>query len=270
MGFVQGNFNCDNTLIAGRTMDYGPFGWIEKFEMLWNMWAGGGDHFGFMNQPTAGGNNLKSLVEGGLSPIMDEAGKRELVSILQEYDQMQNTAMGDVFCRKLGLQSWDSAAKGLTQAALELMQDVKADYTIFWRQLSCVALDNNLSAASPAADLCSMMQSAIPACELSSKQGEISAWLQRWLRLLQQQGEEAGVSRAEAGRMMQQASPKYVPREWMLVDAYDAAVKGDYGLVHELHQLFERPYDEQPEFEAKYYKPASAEVAGNGGVAFMT
>ena len=50
-------------------------------------------------------DNLKSLVEGGLSPIMDEAGKRELVSILQEYDQMQNTAMGDVFCSKLGPQS---------------------------------------------------------------------------------------------------------------------------------------------------------------------
>lgn len=26
VGFVQGNFNSDNTLIGGRTMDYGPFG----------------------------------------------------------------------------------------------------------------------------------------------------------------------------------------------------------------------------------------------------
>ncbi len=35
-------------------MDYGPFGFIEKFEPLWNMWVGGGEHFGFLNQPAAG------------------------------------------------------------------------------------------------------------------------------------------------------------------------------------------------------------------------
>jgi uncharacterized protein YdiU (UPF0061 family) len=32
-------------------MDYGPFGFIEKYTPFWNMWKGSGDHFGFMNQP---------------------------------------------------------------------------------------------------------------------------------------------------------------------------------------------------------------------------
>ena len=26
VGFCQGNFNADNCLVGGRTMDYGPFG----------------------------------------------------------------------------------------------------------------------------------------------------------------------------------------------------------------------------------------------------
>lgn len=86
----------------------------------------------------------------------------------------------------------------------------------------------------------------------------------------------------------------------MLVDAYSAARSGDFSLVHELHQVhlrplpitciyppstlgnasgvnclcllqvFCHPYDEQPEFHDKYYKPAAAAIAGNGGVAFMT
>lgn len=30
-------------------MDYGPFGFIEKFTPFWNMWHNSGDHFGFMN-----------------------------------------------------------------------------------------------------------------------------------------------------------------------------------------------------------------------------
>ena len=36
VGFVQGNFNSDNCLVSGRTMDYGPFGFLEKYEPLWN------------------------------------------------------------------------------------------------------------------------------------------------------------------------------------------------------------------------------------------
>ena len=37
VGYCQGNFNSDNCLIAGRTTDFGPFGFIEKFKPLWNM-----------------------------------------------------------------------------------------------------------------------------------------------------------------------------------------------------------------------------------------
>lgn len=31
VGFVQGNFNADNCLLSGRTMDYGPFGFIDVY-----------------------------------------------------------------------------------------------------------------------------------------------------------------------------------------------------------------------------------------------
>lgn len=64
VGFVQGNLNSDNCLISGRTMDYGPFGFIDRFQVDsifflilcfkrksliatffkvdWQMWVGGG------------------------------------------------------------------------------------------------------------------------------------------------------------------------------------------------------------------------------------
>ena len=29
VGFSQGNFNADNCLVGGRTMDYGPFGALQ-------------------------------------------------------------------------------------------------------------------------------------------------------------------------------------------------------------------------------------------------
>ena len=31
VGFVQGNFNADNCLVSGNTMDYGPFGFLDVY-----------------------------------------------------------------------------------------------------------------------------------------------------------------------------------------------------------------------------------------------
>ena len=31
VGFVQGNMNSDNTLLSGRTVDYGPYGFLEDY-----------------------------------------------------------------------------------------------------------------------------------------------------------------------------------------------------------------------------------------------
>ena len=45
---------------------------------------------------------------------------------------------------------------------------------------------------------------------------------------------------------------RYVPREWMLAMGYEAAQKGDHSITQELFDLFAAPYDEQPDFEAKY------------------
>jgi uncharacterized protein YdiU (UPF0061 family) len=75
---------------------------------------------------------------------------------------------------------------------------------------------------------------------------------------------------------MKQQSPKYVPREWMLVHAYEKAIEGDNAPLLELYQLFKRPYDEQSaEIEAKFYVKAPIEIyqsnTGEGsGVQFMS
>eukprot|EP00965_Chrysotila_dentata_P196118 6177392-Pleurochrysis_carterae.AAC.2 len=42
----------------------------------------------------------------------------------------------------------------------------------------------------------------------------------------------------------------YIPREWMLVGAYEAAERGDYGKIEELALIFETPFDEHPEASA--------------------
>ena len=36
--FAQGNFNADNCLVGGRTMDYGPFGFLDAY-VSWHLHA---------------------------------------------------------------------------------------------------------------------------------------------------------------------------------------------------------------------------------------
>ena len=48
VGFCQGNFNADNCLVGARTMDYGPFGWMDEYDPLFAKWTGSGEIFFFV------------------------------------------------------------------------------------------------------------------------------------------------------------------------------------------------------------------------------
>ncbi|CAK0880826.1 unnamed protein product, partial [Prorocentrum cordatum] len=91
-------------------------------------------------------------------------------------------------------------------------------------------------------------------------------WLQRWLAALGEEGDLQG-----AAAQMRLASPKYVPREGILIEAYSAAERGDSAPLRSLQELFRRPYDEQPLWEDQYFKRRE-DVTGavRGGVDFMS
>jgi uncharacterized protein YdiU (UPF0061 family) len=62
VGYVQGNMNSDNTLAAGRTIDYGPFGWLERFDPTYQPFTSDLDgKFSFLNQPRAMAVNMAVL-----------------------------------------------------------------------------------------------------------------------------------------------------------------------------------------------------------------
>jgi hypothetical protein len=62
VGYVQGNMNSDNTLLGGRTVDYGPFGFLEKYQKLYQPFTGDSmGNFAFSRQPEAMRYNLEVL-----------------------------------------------------------------------------------------------------------------------------------------------------------------------------------------------------------------
>ena len=70
-------------------------------------------------------------------------------------------------------------------------------------------------------------------------------WLEKWWQRVDGKPNQAN---------MLQANPKYVLRNWMAQLAIDAAEQGDYTVCEELFNLLKHPYDEQSEFEEKWFQ----------------
>ena len=123
---------------------------------------------------------------------------------------------------------------GTAEAALELWAGANAlmtggdepyaDWTIFWRQLGAAARAPTVEAAFAALE---PAWYAAPPVALARRW---RAWLERWR------------NHEPDGEGMDAVNPVFVPREWMLVEAYEAAERGDGSLVDRLQAVFARPY----------------------------
>ncbi|GAB3012747.1 protein adenylyltransferase SelO [Bowmanella dokdonensis] len=248
VGYCQGNFNSDNCAGGGFTLDYGPFGFCERFEPMYQPWTGGGRHFSFLNQPTAAEKNFEMFCRS-LAPLLaQEPGKRqELDSIRSGFSTLMQQKMERMWASKLGLEVFDSE---LVISLLQLMVQTSVDYTIFFRELSGIP-----------ADLSGVSKSFYmpPTEELSTQWNK---WLKAWREQIEKQGDRQGTS-----IKMKRVNPKYSWREWLIVPAYRQAEKGNYALIEELQQVLTRPYDEQSaEVESKYYRLRPAEYFRAGGI----
>ena len=63
VGFVHGVMNTDNMSILGLTIDYGPYGWLEGFDLRWtpNTTDAQGRRYCYGNQPDIAQWNLTGL-----------------------------------------------------------------------------------------------------------------------------------------------------------------------------------------------------------------
>lgn len=259
VGFCQGNFNCDNCLIGGRTMDYGPFGFMDKFDPSFAKWVGSGDHYAFMNQDQAGLANLGTLASS-LEPALDDAGKQQLKALVLKSQSIMSNTMRAMWCRKLGLPDDSEAGNTLATDLRTLMSSSEVDYTLLFRQLAAVVYAEPSDEA-----LLEPLKVAFYTEPAGNLRERWAAWLRRWLAELSTQG-----SMSDAEVRLRSVNPKYILREYILVEAYSKASKGDFSMVEELYALIRRPYDEQPELESKYYRRAPDAALDKPGTAVMT
>ena len=247
---------------------------------------GSGQHYGFLNQPVAGLANYSILVMS-VAPIISGHTGKHMEEIVETWmrrakDVFQQKA-NETFRVKLGFKKDNDAVDHLWKEVEPLLRGSRVDWTLFWRQLTYVAQEFPDANSKDY----EVMMNVLEACEGTGKDRVLSdwspfyekmsdelrrmwiTWIKMWRDAVKAHAESTGGN--PYYDRMRIENPKFVLREWMLVDAYKAAAKGNYSLIEELHKLIQKPYDEgSAEQSAKFYKRATEKAATSGGCGFMS
>ena len=102
VGFVHGVMNTDNMSVLGLTIDYGPYGWLEDFDLEWtpNTTDAGGRRYRYGHQAQVALWNLVQLANA-LYPLIEEVEPLQaaLDVYARTYQQTHHAMQAD----KLGL-----------------------------------------------------------------------------------------------------------------------------------------------------------------------
>jgi len=233
VGFVHGVMNTDNFSIAGDTIDYGPYAFMDGFDK--NYVCNHTDtegRYSYANQPMVAQWNIDKLAIA-LSPLLEYSRGQTLArSFMPRFHTMYETVMR----AKLGLEIAHEEDGALVRWLLGILHKERIDWNVFWYRLSHYAGD----------------RSAL--MEIVIDREALGAWMDSYdVRLTLE-------SRPPQERLaaMQKTNPKYILKNYMLQEVIDAATQGDFSLVWQLQALAQRPFDAHPDME-RYAHPTPLE-----------
>lgn len=244
LGFIHGVMNTDNCAIAGETIDYGPCAFMDAYHpaTVFSSIDEGG-RYAYANQPAIAQWNLARLAECLLPLLADdeEMALAEAKAALAQFAPRFNRHYTDAFARKLGLTTAQEGDLALIQDLLKRMADNGADFTLAFRRLA--------DAVEPSGGDEVRVLFADPSA--------FDAWAQAWRARL---GVEKADPEERRARMLR-ANPAYIPRNHLVEEALDAAVRrDDLGPFETLLDLLAVPYEERAGFE-RYSLPPRPEEA---------
>jgi uncharacterized protein YdiU (UPF0061 family) len=221
LGFVHGVMNTDNMSILGVTIDYGPYGWLEGYDLAWtpNTTDAEGRRYCYGNQPHIAQWNLARLAEALLPLVPDQA---PLVRGLEIYADTFADAWKRALAAKLGLAALAGEEDdALVSELFELLAAAETDFTIFFRNLFTPTVE-----------------SLRPAYYGEVPEEKLRAWLAKYVKR----------SGNENRGGMNAVNPKYVFRNYLAQQAIDAIeTADDTAILERLMRVLARPFDEQPE-----------------------
>lgn len=228
VGFAHGVMNTDNLNITGSTLDFGPYGFMERFRPNWiNNHSDYQGRYTYQQQPSIGHWNLwqwlNNLVPLCPTDYDKEQWKQDLAACLEHYEPTFLEHYKHGLNQKMGLPSFHKDSFDCAMAFLRILQSEQLDYT-----QSFIRLQNKDYEALK--DDC-----------LDRRQFE--AFLTQYESIREQQDIE------ELDAAMHLINPHYIIRNHMAQKAIELAERDDFSEVDRLFKLLSQPYLKQPDLE---------------------
>ena len=228
VGFAHGVMNTDNLNITGSTLDFGPYGFMERFRPNWiNNHSDYQGRYTYQQQPSIGHWNLwmwlNNLIRLKKDAAEKEQFKEDLAKCLQHFEPtfLEHYTLG--LCQKMGLPSFHKDSFDCGMAFLRILQTEQLDYTQSFTRLQNKQYET-------IKDDC-----------LDRRQFESF--------LAQYQSIRAHQDTDELDAEMAKANPQYILRNHMAQKAIELAERNDFSEVERLFQLLSQPYIKQPDLE---------------------
>lgn len=242
VGFCHGVLNSDNTSLLGLTMDYGPFGFLDGFQVdhICNHTDSGG-RYAYGRQPQVMHWNMSCLA-GGMLPLLEQImgadeAQYQLQQALEEFPLAYARSWQSLFRSKLGLSQDHEGDIDLIEELIKLMHENQVDFTNCFRALS--HFDTN--------------QAQILLRDDFLDRAQFDRWLDTYRdRLIFEKSDNA-----QRQVLMQRVNPKFILRNHLAQVAIEKAQVDDFSEVERLLHILQRPFDEQDEFRSYAAPPPS-------------
>lgn len=227
VGFCHGVMNTDNMSIHGLTLDYGPYAFMDQFDR--DYICNHSDHQGryaYKKQPEAGLFNVSCFAQTLLPVLHEDAKKAADIAIqaLSQYQHAYAQEYASQMRKKLGFLSTKASDQTLCNDLLDIMQQQKIDYSIFFRGISQV---NQASVA-----------------DLFVNRAIFEAWFVRYRDRLKEDAQ----SEQQRSEKQKQVNPNYILRNYMAENAIQKANTGDYSEIDRLFKVLKTPFEEKSEY----------------------
>ena len=251
VGFVHGVLNTDNMSIIGETIDFGPYGWIDNFDLNWtpNTSDAGEKRYRFGQQAYIGQWNLFQLANA-IYPLIDEA--EPLQNIITSYNRTYQGKWLNMMRNKLGIQiEQDQENEALIESDLllskeleQLLSRVNTDMTLFYRLLANLSSQLDLQNKD-------LLITHFSECFYNMEEvtEDYLSILIEWLIKYQSRLLLTPISDEDRKVNMDKVNPCYILRNFQVQEAIELAEKGDYSRVSVLSELLTTPYTQQKKYK---------------------
>ena len=236
VGFMHGVMNTDNFSILGLTLDYGPYGFMEKYEpgRICNHTDASG-RYAYDRQPAIGLWNCYALANA-LATLIEPA---QLQAQIEIYVPEFGAAYLARMRAKLGLATNGHGDDELAADLRAAMATAHADWTRTFRMLADLRTPAEAAAAGEVELAAAHRESFVQA--LGSTEAA-RAWLARYDARIA--CESRGYD--ERATSIRAANPRIVLRNHLAQEVIAASEAGDDEPVRRLLAALRHPYDDEP------------------------